>query len=48
MDKLDFSCFILVSTSEMSEVMLDALPHPIFLDVIDKEAVEETGEPLEI
>ena len=45
-DKLDFSRFILVSVSEMSEVMPDALPHPIFLDVINKEAVEETGEPL--
>ena len=30
----------------MSEVMPDALPHPLFLDVIDKEAIEETGEPL--
>ena len=45
-DKLDSSCFILVSISEMSEVMPDALPHPVFLDVIDKEAIEETGEPL--
>ena len=45
-DKLDSSCFILVSISETSEVMPDALPHPLFLDVIDKEAVEETGEPL--
>ena len=45
-DKLDSSCFILVSISEMSEVMLDALPHPLFLDVIDREAVEEMGEPL--
>ena len=45
-DKLDSSRFILVSISETSEVMLDALPHPLFLDVIDKEAVEETGEPL--
>ena len=45
-DKLDSSCFILVSISEMSEVMPDALPHPLFLDVIDKEAIEETGEPL--
>ena len=45
-DKLDSSRFILVSISEMSEVMPDALPHPLFLDVIDKEAVEETGEPL--
>ena len=45
-DKLDFSRFILVSISEMSEVMPDALPHSLFLDVTDKEAVEETGEPL--
>ena len=45
-DKLDSSRFILVSTLEMSEVMPDALLHPLFLDVLDKEAVEETGEPL--
>ena len=45
-DKLDFSRFILVSISEMSEVMPDALLHPLFLDVIDREAIEETGEPL--
>ena len=45
-DKLDSSRFILVSISEMSKVMLDALPHPLFLDVIDKEAVEEMGGPL--
>ena len=45
-DKLDSSRFILVSISETSEVMPDALPHPLFLDVIDKEAVEETGGPL--
>ena len=45
-NKLDSSCFILVSISKMSEVMLDALLDPVFLDVIDKEAVEETGEPL--
>ena len=46
-DKLDSSRFILVSISETSEVMPDALPHPLFLDVIDKEAVKETGEPLD-
>ena len=46
MDKLDSSHFILVSIAETSEVMPDAQPHPIFLDVINKEAVEETGEPL--
>ena len=45
-DKLDHTRFILVSISEMSVVMPDALPHPLFLDVIDKGAVEETGEPL--
>ena len=45
-DKLDSSRFILASISEMSEVILDALPDPVFLDIIDKEAVEETGEPL--
>ena len=45
-DKLDSSHFILVSISETSEVVPDALLHPLFLDVIDKEAIEETGEPL--
>ena len=45
-DKLDSSRFILVSILEMSEVMPDALPHPLFLDVIDKGAVEEMGGPL--
>ena len=45
-DKMDSSRFILVSISETSEVMPDALPHPVFLDVIDKEVIEETGEPL--
>ena len=45
-DKLDSSRFILVSILETSKVMPDALPHPVFLDVVDKEAVEETGEPL--
>ena len=45
-DKLDSSRFILVSILETSEVMPDALPHPLFLDVIDEGAVEGTGEPL--
>ena len=45
-DKLDHTRFILVSILETSEVMPDALPHPLFLDVIDKGAIEETGEPL--
>ena len=42
-DKLDSSRFILVSILEMSEVMPNALPHPLFLDIIDKEAIEEMG-----
>ena len=45
-DKLDSSRFILVSISETSKVMPEALPHPLFLDIIDKEAVEEMGGPL--
>ena len=46
MDKLDSTRFLLVSISETSEVMPDALPHPVFLDVSGKEVVEKTGEPL--
>ena len=45
-DKLDSIRFLLVSISETSEVMPDALPHPIFLDVSGKEVMEKTGEPL--
>ena len=45
-DKLDSACFILVSISEMSEVVPVAKPHPIFLDVTGKEVVERTGESL--
>ena len=45
-DKLDHTRLILVSISEASEVLPDALPHPFFLDVIDEGAIEEMGEPL--
>ena len=45
-DKLDSSCFRLVSISEASEVVPDVLPHPLFLDVVNKETIEEMGEPL--
>ena len=45
-DKLDSSHFILVTVSEMSNVIPVAVPHPIFLDVATKEAMERTGEPL--
>ena len=45
-DKLESSCFILVMVSEMSDVVPVAVPHPIFLDVGSKEAMERTGKPL--
>ena len=45
-DKLDSAHFILVSISEMSEMVPVTKPHPIFLDVAGKEVVEKTGEPL--
>ena len=45
-DKLDSSRFILVTVSEMSDVVPVAMPHPIFLDVGSKEAMDKTGEPL--
>ena len=45
-DKLDSSCFILVTVLEMSDVIPVAAPHPVFLDVATKEAMERTGEPL--
>ena len=46
MDKLDSTRFILVSISEVSEVVPVAKPHPIFLDMAGKEVMEKTGEPL--
>ena len=45
-DKLDSSRFILVTVSEMSDVVPVAMPHPIFLDVGSKEAMDKTGKPL--
>ena len=45
-DKLDSTRFILVSISEMSEVVPVVQLHPVFLDVAGKEVVEKTGEPL--
>ena len=45
-DKLDSSRFILVTVSEMSNVIPVAVPHPVFLDVGTKEAMERTGGPL--
>ena len=45
-DKLDSTCFILVSISETSKVVPVTQPHPIFLDMAGKEVMEKTGEPL--
>ena len=45
-DKLASTRFILVSISEMSEVVPVAKPHPVFLDVAGKEVMERTGKPL--
>ena len=45
-EKLDSSHFILVSVSELSDVVPVAMPHPIFLDVGSKEVMEKTGKPL--
>ena len=45
-DRLDSAHFLLVSISEMSEMVPVALPHPVFLDVSGKEVVEKAGEPL--
>ena len=45
-DKLDSTRLILVSTSEMSEVVPVTQPQPIFLDMTGKEVMEKTGEPL--
>ena len=45
-DKLNFSRFILVTVSEMSNVVPVAVQHPVFLDVATKETMERTGEPL--
>ena len=45
-DKLDSSHFILVTVSEMSDVVPVAAQHPVFLDMATKETMERTGEPL--
>ena len=45
-DKLDSTRFILVPVSETSKVVPVTQPHPVFLDVAGKEAMERTGEPL--
>ena len=45
-DRLDSSCFILVTVSEMSDVIPVAALHSVFLDVATKEAMKKTGRPL--
>ena len=45
-DKLDSSHFILVTVSEMSDVVPVAAQHPVFLDMATKETMERTGKPL--
>ena len=45
-DKLNSSRFILVTVSEMSDVIPVAAQHPIFLDVATKETMERTGKPV--
>ena len=45
-DTLDSSHFILVTVLEMSYVVPVAAPHPVFLDMGTKEAMERTGSPL--
>ena len=43
---LTASCLLFVSISEMSDVIPVALQHPVLLDVVSREAMEETGEPM--
>ena len=45
-EKLDSPRFILVTVSEMSDIMPVAMPHPVFLDTESKETMDKTGEPL--
>ena len=44
-DKLDSSRFILVTVLKMSDVVPVAVPHPIFLDVGNKEAMKKWVNP---
>ena len=45
-DKLTASHLVIVSISEMSDVIPVVVQHTILLDVASKEAVEDTGEPM--
>ena len=45
-NRLNSSCLILVTVSEMSDVIPVAAQHPVFLDVATKETMKRTGEPM--
>ena len=45
-NKLNSSHLILVTVSEMSDVIPVAVQHPVFLDVATKETMKRTGEPM--
>ena len=45
-NKLNSSHLILVTVSEMSDVIPVVAQHPIFLDVATKETMKRTGEPM--
>ena len=45
-DQLDSSCFILVTVSEMNDVIPVAALHSVFLNMGTKEAMKRTGGPL--
>ena len=45
-DKLTASRLLFVNISEMSDVIPVVVQHPILLDMVSREAMEETGEPM--
>ena len=45
-DRLSASYLLFVSISEMSDVIPVAVQHPILLDAVSKEVIEEAGEPM--
>ena len=45
-DSLSASYLLFVSISKMSDVIPVVVQHPILLDAVSKEAIEEAGEPM--
>ena len=45
-NRLDEPCLLFVNISEMGDVIPVALWHPILLDLMSKEAMGNTGEPV--